>query len=190
MTPRILVFAAEMPATPDPNTSPNPSNLPKNQQHHFFSKLKRLGQLLSAFFPKPKQLGSVVQKKVVGKAGLSGVKIFWLIVGISLGLLAASISVNKDENSVSFADFQKVMNSNFGDFDLFIFFLQDFQERPQNQTSKPEGLFEPAKTLKNTFSLKPKFNVVIIPGILNSGLENWNTQGCMNSFFRCRIWSS
>ncbi|OLY79137.1 Phospholipid:diacylglycerol acyltransferase, partial [Smittium mucronatum] len=108
-------------------------------------------------------------------------------------------------HDTSFTDFQNLLNSNFGDLDFYNLYSQNLVPEDiykkvlsivsfrdaQNQSSKVSGLFEPAKTLKKSFSsLKPKYHVVIVPGIFTSGLENWHTEGCMNSFFRRRIWGS
>ncbi|OMJ18441.1 Phospholipid:diacylglycerol acyltransferase [Smittium culicis] len=149
--------------------------------------------------------GSIVQKELIGTVGISQRRRFWFVIGIILGLLAASVPINnKQFKEASFAEFRNMFPSNFGEVDFFKYYSENLipeetykkilsmikSDTVESTARKPEGLFEPAKTLKKTQSLKPKHSVVMIPGVFTSGLENWCTEGCLNGFFRNRIWGS
>ncbi|KAJ2584939.1 phospholipid:diacylglycerol acyltransferase [Coemansia sp. RSA 1797] len=51
------------------------------------------------------------------------------------------------------------------------------------------GEFEPAMTLEKE-GLRKKHNVVLVPGIISSGLESWSTANCSRPYFRQRLWGT
>ncbi|KAJ2783203.1 phospholipid:diacylglycerol acyltransferase [Coemansia interrupta] len=61
------------------------------------------------------------------------------------------------------------------------------QETAANYTS---GDFQPAQTLVREEGLKKKHNVILIPGIISSGLESWSTADCSRPYFRQRLWGT
>ncbi|KAI9018017.1 Lecithin:cholesterol acyltransferase-domain-containing protein [Phycomyces nitens] len=50
--------------------------------------------------------------------------------------------------------------------------------------------FMPATAFKDELDLKPHFPVVLIPGIVSSGLESWGTSEKSRKYFRKRMWGT
>lgn len=57
-------------------------------------------------------------------------------------------------------------------------------------TPATEMSFMPALEYKESLGLKPHFPVVMIPGIVSSGLESWGTSEKSKKYFRKRLWGT
>ncbi|KAJ2745660.1 phospholipid:diacylglycerol acyltransferase [Coemansia sp. BCRC 34301] len=53
-----------------------------------------------------------------------------------------------------------------------------------------KGDFQPALTLVAEEKLEKAHNVILIPGIISSGLESWSTANCSRPYFRQRLWGT
>ncbi|KAI8989987.1 Lecithin:cholesterol acyltransferase-domain-containing protein [Pilobolus umbonatus] len=53
-----------------------------------------------------------------------------------------------------------------------------------------DELFMPAADYKEALDLKPHYPVVMIPGIVSSGLESWGTSDKSKKYFRKRMWGT
>ncbi|KAJ2724491.1 phospholipid:diacylglycerol acyltransferase [Coemansia sp. Benny D115] len=52
------------------------------------------------------------------------------------------------------------------------------------------GDFQPALTLVAEEGLERRHNVILVPGIISSGLESWSTASCSRPYFRQRLWGT
>ncbi|KAI8343654.1 Lecithin:cholesterol acyltransferase-domain-containing protein [Chlamydoabsidia padenii] len=75
------------------------------------------------------------------------------------------------------------MDDIFGNFTSFF-------NNPTNTTTNTEETFMPAWGAKETMDLKPHFPVVIVPGVISSGLESWSTDEKARKYFRKRMWGT
>ncbi|OZJ01602.1 hypothetical protein BZG36_05278 [Bifiguratus adelaidae] len=54
-----------------------------------------------------------------------------------------------------------------------------------------EHTFMPGIRVQKEYGLKPHFPVVLVPGIVSTGLESWSTAGdCAQKYFRKRMWGT
>ncbi|KAI9594975.1 Lecithin:cholesterol acyltransferase-domain-containing protein [Syncephalis fuscata] len=51
-------------------------------------------------------------------------------------------------------------------------------------------LFEPGATMAREEGLKAKHPVILVPGIISTGLESWSTSECSRKYFRHRMWGT
>ncbi|KAJ2702316.1 phospholipid:diacylglycerol acyltransferase [Coemansia sp. IMI 203386] len=57
-------------------------------------------------------------------------------------------------------------------------------------TNTSTGDFQPALALVRDEGLRKKHNVILVPGIISSGLESWSTSDCSRPYFRQRLWGT
>ncbi|KAF7721678.1 hypothetical protein EC973_004299 [Apophysomyces ossiformis] len=123
---------------------------------------------------------------------------FHFIVGLGLGLLAtygasttpiAQTHLNElqsylalqlaDVDIASMLPVTDAVDDLFGNFTKFL--------KPAPSSEIP---FMPALLHKEELELKPHFPVVMIPGIVSSGLESWSTSETSRKYFRKRMWGT
>ncbi|KAJ2160755.1 phospholipid:diacylglycerol acyltransferase [Coemansia sp. RSA 552] len=126
----------------------------------------------------------------------------WFMAGIGIGVLTAAtgiLYVNPMQNT-HISRIQDIL----GDFDVSTLlpesllpddFVQDMTRllaiSDVTRPSKPAtGEFEPALTLAREEGLEKSHNVVLVPGIISSGLESWSTANCSRPYFRQRLWGT
>ncbi|ORE14424.1 LACT-domain-containing protein [Rhizopus microsporus] len=125
-------------------------------------------------------------------------KRFNFIVGLSVGLLAmyAASTTPVAQNHIN--SLQDYLLLQLADIDLPSIlpateivdeFLGNFTNlimpKPATEIS-----FMPALEYKEKLNLKPHFPVVMIPGIVSSGLESWGTSERSRKYFRKRLWGT
>ncbi|KTW27658.1 hypothetical protein T552_02099 [Pneumocystis carinii B80] len=116
------------------------------------------------------------------------------VFGIIVGAVITGIFI-KRSNIVDF------------DWDFLLGFtdIGDFMEELRNII--PASVFDDAKKLSyydkdsdyeaffvgnrlREQGYKPHFNVIIVPGVISTGLESWSTSNCSLPYFRKRLWGS
>ncbi|KAI8093378.1 Lecithin:cholesterol acyltransferase-domain-containing protein [Halteromyces radiatus] len=125
-------------------------------------------------------------------------KRFHFIVGVTVGLLATyGASTTPTAN-----DFQSYLSMQLAEMDfpslmlptgvLVDDLLGNFTSffNPANTPTITEETFMPAWGAKDTMDLKPHFPVVIVPGVISSGLESWSTDEKARKYFRKRMWGT
>ncbi|KAI8380476.1 Lecithin:cholesterol acyltransferase-domain-containing protein [Choanephora cucurbitarum] len=125
-------------------------------------------------------------------------KRFHFIVGLSVGLLAAYAASKTPAAQTHFSDIQSYLNLHLSDMDLpkMLAMTDMVDELFGNFTSffsyapSTEQAFMPALAFKDEMDLKPHFPVVMIPGIISSGLESWGSAEKSRRFFRKRMWGT
>ncbi|CAO3586930.1 unnamed protein product [Absidia cylindrospora] len=125
-------------------------------------------------------------------------KRFHFIVGVTVGLLAtygASTTPTANDFQSYLAlqlaemDFSsRMLPAGVAMDDLFGNFTNFFT--PANSATTTEEEFMPAWGAKATMDLKPHFPVVIVPGVISSGLESWSTDEKARKYFRKRMWGT
>ncbi|CAO3681968.1 unnamed protein product [Rhizopus stolonifer] len=127
-----------------------------------------------------------------------GRKRFNFIVGLSVGLLAmyAASTTPAAQNHIN--SLQHYLLLQLADIDLASMlpatemvdeFLGNFTNLI-TPTPATEMSFMPALEYKESLGLKPHFPVVMIPGIVSSGLESWGTSEKSKKYFRKRLWGT
>ncbi|ORE11300.1 LACT-domain-containing protein [Rhizopus microsporus var. microsporus] len=125
-------------------------------------------------------------------------KRFNFIVGLSVGLLAmyAASTTPAAQNHIN--SLQDYLLLQLADIDLPSIlpateivdeFLGNFTNLIM-PTPATEISFMPALQYKEKLNLKPHFPVVMIPGIVSSGLESWGTSERSRKYFRKRLWGT
>ncbi|KAJ2450885.1 phospholipid:diacylglycerol acyltransferase [Coemansia sp. RSA 2336] len=123
----------------------------------------------------------------------------WFIAGIAIGVLAALstiLYVNPTQNT-HISRMQELL----GDLDVMSIipdsllpddFIQDMTKllALDTQPARSTGEFEPALSLAKQEGLTKKHNVILVPGIISSGLESWSTASCSRPYFRQRLWGT
>lgn len=129
----------------------------------------------------------------------------WFISGVVMGILVALagfLYVNPTQN-----EHIHWIHATIGDFELASLlpdslvpddFIQDISNllSLDNDAAAPvvanysKGDFQPALTLMENEQLTKKHNVLLIPGIISSGLESWSTANCSKPYFRQRLWGT
>ncbi|GAN06724.1 phospholipid/diacylglycerol acyltransferase [Mucor ambiguus] len=125
-------------------------------------------------------------------------KRFNFIVGVSVGLLAMYAASTTPVAQTHLNHFQDYVMLQLADIDLANMLPQSYlvDEFLGNFTNllKPtpatEISFMPAAEYKEQLGLKPHFPVVMIPGVVSSGLESWSTEVASRKYFRKRMWGS
>ncbi|KAJ1918294.1 phospholipid:diacylglycerol acyltransferase [Mycoemilia scoparia] len=145
--------------------------------------------------------GSSLQKEMGSTPPFHKKKRIWFIFGIMIGVLLAIIGVGtapKYSQHLSFIrdymamvtadiDLKSLIPSNVMLDDI----LSDISDLLGNSDSTLVGDFEPARSLKEKDPrLSAKHPVVLIPGIISTGLESWSTANCSKPYFRQRMWGS
>ncbi|KAI8343400.1 Lecithin:cholesterol acyltransferase-domain-containing protein [Chlamydoabsidia padenii] len=123
-------------------------------------------------------------------------KRFHFIVGVTVGLLAtlgasttpaandlqSYLALQLAEMDLSLLPTGVSMDELFGNFTSYF--------NPTYASVNTEETFMPAWTAKETMDLKPHFPVVIVPGVISSGLESWSTDEKARKYFRKRMWGT
>ncbi|RCI04343.1 hypothetical protein CU098_011822 [Rhizopus stolonifer] len=125
-------------------------------------------------------------------------KRFNFIVGVSVGLLAMYAASTTPAAQTSLNTLHDYLLLQLADIDLANILPQSemVDEFLGNFTNfiKPtpatEISFMPAADYKEQLDLKPHFPVVMIPGIVSSGLESWGTSEKSRKYFRKRLWGT
>ncbi|CAO3642876.1 unnamed protein product [Cunninghamella blakesleeana] len=122
-------------------------------------------------------------------------KRFHFIIGLSVGLLGAfSASATKTTT-----DIQAYWSSlQLGDMNLANFLPANMLTDDIFNVTKyftpgfqlSDDPFMPGLGAKEELDLKPHFPVVIVPGVISSGLESWSTDPKARKYFRKRMWGS
>ncbi|KAI8318867.1 Lecithin:cholesterol acyltransferase [Martensiomyces pterosporus] len=61
---------------------------------------------------------------------------------------------------------------------------------PDSPAEPEVGDFQPALRLVKEERLTKKHKVILVPGIISSGLESWSTGNCSKPYFRQRLWGT
>ncbi|KAI8884271.1 LACT-domain-containing protein [Backusella circina FSU 941] len=115
-------------------------------------------------------------------------KRFHFIFGLSFGLLLAYGASTNPAAQNHFNDilaFSNMLPATDIVDEIFSNVTNFFTPVPSS-----EQAFMPALTLKEEMGLKPHYPVVLIPGIISSGLESWGTLEKSRKFFRKRMWGT
>ncbi|KAI9330807.1 Lecithin:cholesterol acyltransferase-domain-containing protein [Pilaira anomala] len=125
-------------------------------------------------------------------------KRFNFIVGLSVGLIAMYAAASTTPVAQNLNTFQDYLLLQLADIDLANIlpqsdmmdeFLGNFTNMIK-PTPPTEASFMPATEFKDELDLKPHFPVVMIPGIVSSGLESWGTSEKSKKYFRKRMWGT
>ncbi|KAI8637676.1 Lecithin:cholesterol acyltransferase-domain-containing protein [Parasitella parasitica] len=125
-------------------------------------------------------------------------KRFHFIIGLSVGLIAAYGASTTPVAQTHLNDLQSYLSLQLSEMDWErIMPVTDMVDElfgnvtnfftPTPSTDQP---FMPALEYRETLDLKPHFPVVLIPGIISSGLESWGTLEKSKRFFRKRMWGT
>ncbi|KAJ1849812.1 phospholipid:diacylglycerol acyltransferase, partial [Coemansia sp. RSA 2703] len=156
-----------------------------------------------------KKVANAVLKKTLGKelAELKPGRVKrrrWFISGIVIGVAAAlsGILYTNPTQSPHINHIHQVL----GEFDVTSLlpeslmpedFIRDVSKLlsldgfgTESAANYTTGDFQPALTLVKEEGLKKKHNVILIPGIISSGLESWSTADCSRPYFRQRLWGT
>ncbi|KAG2223839.1 hypothetical protein INT45_012712 [Circinella minor] len=123
-------------------------------------------------------------------------KRFHFIIGVSVGALAAIGAASTTPTAQNhFNELQTYLALQLADIDfggatdvvdeLFGNVTGFFKPSPSSDIP-----FMPALSLKDELDLKPHYPVVLIPGIISSGLESWGTMEKSQKYFRKRMWGT
>ncbi|GAA5803772.1 hypothetical protein HPULCUR_009256 [Helicostylum pulchrum] len=120
-------------------------------------------------------------------------KRFHFIIGLSVGLLAAYGASTTPTAQTHLNELQSYLALQIADMipvtdivdEIFGNLTNFFTPVPSSDQS-----FMPAIKYKEEMDLKPHFPVVLIPGIISSGLESWGTSEKSLRFFRKRMWGT
>ncbi|PVU96444.1 hypothetical protein BB561_001176 [Smittium simulii] len=181
-------------------------NVKSNSIFSFFKKITRAAAKFTKYDTAETYFhNSIVQSELKGKVTIDKRKRFWFVVGVVFGILATNVVVKKtDFNDIQFNQFQSYLNIKMSDID-FAYYLPEkkvfddtfnqllsFSKLDSFALNEPKikGLFEPAKSIKKLENLQANYHVVMIPGIVTSGLESWCTDGCFSKYFRKRVWGT
>ncbi|CAO3645287.1 unnamed protein product [Cunninghamella echinulata] len=123
-------------------------------------------------------------------------KRFHFVIGLSVGLLAAFSAASTTQTGTNLQsywaglqwddmDFAKMLPANMLTEDIFN--MTNYFTPGSQLTDDP---FMPASGAKEEMDLKPHFPVVILPGVISSGLESWSTEPKARKYFRKRMWGT
>ncbi|KAI8386959.1 Lecithin:cholesterol acyltransferase-domain-containing protein [Blakeslea trispora] len=125
-------------------------------------------------------------------------KRFNFFVGVSVGLLAMYAASTTPVAQTSLNTLHDYLLWQLADVDLANIlpqsemvdeFLGNFTHYI-TPTPATEVSFMPALEYREQMDLKPHFPVVMIPGIISSGLESWGTSEKSKKYFRKRLWGT
>lgn len=125
-------------------------------------------------------------------------KRFHFIIGLSVGLIAAYGASTTPVAQTHLNDLQSYLTLQLSemDWDKIMPVTDMVDELFGNVTNfftptpSSDQPFMPALEYRETLDLKPHFPVVLIPGIISSGLESWGTLEKSKRFFRKRMWGT
>ncbi|KAF7722336.1 hypothetical protein EC973_003426 [Apophysomyces ossiformis] len=125
-------------------------------------------------------------------------KRFHFIIGLSIGLLIAFGASRTPVAQTHLNDLQTYLALQLADIDigrmmpatdivdeLFGNVTSYFTTSPSNEIP-----FMPALSAREEMGLKPYFPVILLPGIVSSGLESWGTSDKSRKYFRKRLWGT
>ncbi|KAG0183577.1 hypothetical protein DFQ29_000002 [Apophysomyces sp. BC1021] len=123
---------------------------------------------------------------------------FHFVVGLGLGLLAtygasttpiAQTHLNELQSYLALqladVDIASMLPATDAVDDLFGNFTRFLKPAPSSEIP-----FMPALLHKDELGLKPHFPIIMIPGIVSSGLESWGTSDTSRKYFRKRMWGT
>ncbi|RCI05421.1 hypothetical protein CU098_008003 [Rhizopus stolonifer] len=125
-------------------------------------------------------------------------KRFNFIVGLFIGLLAMYAASTTPVAQDQFNSLQDYLLLQLADIDLAHLlpatelvdeFLGNFTSSIM-PTPATEASFMPALQFKESYNLKPHYPVVMIPGVISTGLESWGTSEQSRKYFRKRLWGT
>ncbi|PIA15482.1 LACT-domain-containing protein [Coemansia reversa NRRL 1564] len=127
----------------------------------------------------------------------------WFIAGIVIGVFAALFSIlyvnpthnthiNRIQSLLEDFEISSLLPESLlpEEFVKDISRLLALDEPSQDTTAHATGEFEPALTLVEEEGLTKMHNVILVPGIISSGLESWSTSSCSRPYFRQRLWGT
>ncbi|KAI8367957.1 Lecithin:cholesterol acyltransferase-domain-containing protein [Choanephora cucurbitarum] len=125
-------------------------------------------------------------------------KRFNFFVGVSVGLLAMYAASTTPVAQTSLHTLHDYLLLQLAEMDLANILPQsemvdEFLGNFTNfitPTPATEISFMPALEYREQMDLKPHFPVVMIPGIISSGLESWGTSEKSKKYFRKRLWGT
>ncbi|KAI7867181.1 Lecithin:cholesterol acyltransferase-domain-containing protein [Spinellus fusiger] len=126
-------------------------------------------------------------------------KRFHFIVGVTVGLMGALYGASTTPMAQTHLnDFQAFLALQLAEMDISSMLpaTEAVDDILGNFTSfiKPAPTsdipFMPALAFKEELQLNPHFPVVLIPGIVSSGLESWGTSEKSRKYFRKRMWGT
>lgn len=120
-------------------------------------------------------------------------KRFHFIIGLSVGLVAAYGASTTPTAQTHLNELQTYLALQIAEMipvtdmvdEIFGNLTNFFTPVPSSDQS-----FMPALAYKDKMGLKPHYPVVLIPGIISSGLESWGTSEKSQRFFRKRMWGT
>ncbi|KAJ1675498.1 phospholipid:diacylglycerol acyltransferase, partial [Spiromyces aspiralis] len=159
----------------------------------------KIGQLKSAesYF-----YGSILQREM-GSLPLHKKKRMWFVVGIVFGIVAAFLGMQysarysthlatiRDYVTMATADLDlgSLLPANVG-MDELLSDISRVLGKSDNE-EQLKGDFEPARSLRQSDPrIGVKHPVVLVPGIVSTGLESWSTMNCSLPYFRERMWGT
>ncbi|CAM0138431.1 unnamed protein product [Umbelopsis sp. WA50703] len=124
-------------------------------------------------------------------------KIFHFALGVSIGILAAFGAISAASHP-HFTELQDFLAMYIADMDIASKLPTSdlVDELFSNMTNfiipnaPSEQPFMPALESKDELELSPHFPVVLLPGIVSTGLESWSTSNCSQKYFRKRMWGT
>ncbi|KAJ1902053.1 phospholipid:diacylglycerol acyltransferase [Kickxella alabastrina] len=127
----------------------------------------------------------------------------WFLSGIIFGVSAAVLSILYTNPTQS--SHINHMHTFFGELDVISLlpeslmpddFIRDItgmlitNTEPSTVPQYTVGDYQPALSLVEEEVLVKKHNVILVPGIISTGLESWSTANCSKPYFRQRLWGT
>ncbi|KAI8052830.1 Lecithin:cholesterol acyltransferase-domain-containing protein [Syncephalis plumigaleata] len=119
-------------------------------------------------------------------------------LGLLLGLLLA-VNFTSDSSPEFLRGLSALMSMPLADLDFRALlpasigvdeFIGNITAKLGPVGSAESDMFEPGATMAREEGLKAKYPVVLIPGIISTGLESWSTSICSGKYFRHRMWGT
>ncbi|ORX70646.1 LACT-domain-containing protein [Linderina pennispora] len=146
---------------------------------------------LSAFL-EPKRLSQRLS------GGIKRMRRRWFLVGILVGALMA-VGTILYTNPLQSEHIDR-LSQFFDDLDIPGMIPDDLRsdviklltpsELEMGGETYATGNFQPAQSVAGDEQLKKKHPVILVPGIISSGLESWSTENCSKPYFRQRMWGT
>ncbi|KAJ1934135.1 phospholipid:diacylglycerol acyltransferase, partial [Linderina macrospora] len=122
----------------------------------------------------------------------------WFLVGILIGALVTVVGILYTNPMQS--EHIDRLSQFFDDLDISSMVPEDLRSdvikllTPNGMEMDGEtyatGDFQPALSVVSDEQLKKKHPVILVPGIISSGLESWSTANCSKQYFRQRMWGT
>ncbi|KAJ1953367.1 phospholipid:diacylglycerol acyltransferase, partial [Linderina pennispora] len=146
---------------------------------------------LSAFL-EPKRLSQRLS------GGIKRMRRRWFLVGILVGALMAvgtilytnPLQSERIDRLSQFFDDLDIPGIIPDDLRSDVIKLLTPSELEMDGETYATGNFQPAQSVAGDEQLKKKHPVILVPGIISSGLESWSTENCSKPYFRQRMWGT